>query len=202
VTDSDKKAPPMELLGKINDSLRAYFDVRRQRSELRLAQQKEQDALAAKYDELDKPLSAQEAELASTLRSLLVPNKAILLTGKLRSFKTTFGIVSYKQKAETTKVINADGLRKQAKKDGKLTTLGEFTRTWKPKKIKDIQAWLAANPKSAPKYAPFLETDGGFDELFVKPDTAYFTEFDPNKLTNSSVNLGLAENEDNTSPVA
>jgi phage host-nuclease inhibitor protein Gam len=192
-----------ELLGSVNEALREYFDVRRQRAENALAQQKEQDVLTAKYSELDKPLAEREAELGAKLRELLVPNKAMLLTGKLRSFKTTFGIVSYKQKAETTKVVDVNGLRKQARKDGKLTTLGEFTRTWKPKKIKDIQAWLKANPKLAAKYLPFLESSGGFDELFVKPDTAYFTEYDTNRLTNESVNLGRADDaEDDKSPDA
>lgn len=204
MTDSNEPNEGIkQLLTQVNVALREFFDVRRQRAENALAQQKAQDALTAKYSELDQPLAEREAELGSRLRELLVPNKAKLLTGKLRSFKTTFGIVSYKQKAETTKVIDAEGLRRQAKKDGKLTTLGEFTRTWKPKKIKDIQAWLKDNPKLAAKYLPFLDTDGGFDELLVKPDTAYFTEYDTNRLTNHSVNLGRADdNEDDKSPDA
>jgi hypothetical protein len=200
---SSENLPSRELLSSIGEALRTYFDARRQRAQYALELQKEQDHLSQKYARLDAPLALLESEMAAELRELLVPNKALLLGGKLRSFKATYGIVSFKQKAETKKVSNADGLRMQAKKDGKLTTVGYFTRTWKPKKIKDILAWLKENPKLAPKYEQFLETTGGYDELYVKPDTAFFTKYDPNRLTESAVNLGRADDaEDETSPDA
>lgn len=200
---SSENLPSRELLSSIGEALRTYFDARRQRAQYALELQKEQDHLSQKYARLDAPLALLESEMAAELRELLVPNKALLLGGKLRSFKATYGIVSFKRKAETTKVVDVDGLRKQAKKDRKLTTLGTFTRTWKPKKIKDIQAWLKNNPEQAAKYLPFLQTDGGFDELYVKPDTAFFTKYDPNRLTESAVNLGRADDaEDETSPDA
>lgn len=195
--------PPTQLLSSISKALQAYFNVRRQRAQYALERQTEQDHLSEKYAKLDAPLAKLESEMAAQLRELLIPNKTLLLTGKLRSFKTMFGIVSFKQKAVTTKVADPEGLRRQAKKDGKLTTLGEFTRTWKPKKIKGIQTWLKDNPKQAAKYLPFLQTDGGFDELYVKPDDAFFTQYDPNKLTESAVNSGRADDaEDDTSPDA
>jgi len=190
------------LLKTINTALKEYFDVRRQRAELKLKYEKKQAAVTTKYQAKDEPLAVLEAELAIKLRALIVPNELLLLGGKLRSFATTFGKVSFKRKAETTKIVDAAGFEQQARKDRNLTTLGSFVRTWKPLPIKDIKSWMKANPKAARRYAPFMETGGDYDELYVKPNEPYLTEHDPNQLTASSVNLGKVEVSQDESPDA
>lgn len=195
--------PKKGLLKTINQTLKEYFDVRRERAEIKLVFEKKQSKLAAKYQKSDEPLATLEEELAIKLRSLIIPNELILLGGKLRSFATHFGKISFKKKAETTKVADPAGFEATARKDGTLTTLGSFTRTWKPFKIKDILAWMAANPKRAKKYQQFMEKNGGYDELFVKPNDPYLTDHDPNRLTVESVNLGEAKiSQDEQSPDA
>lgn len=193
VSDTNEEPQPVkELRQSINQTLREYFDVRRQRSQNQLDLANKQSALVAEFEKIDKPLGEREDALAATIRQLVIPNRLLLLTGKLRSFAGTYGNVAFKKKAETLKITDAAGFEKQARRDGNLKRLGKFVRTWKPT-MKVVTEWLKSNPDQAKRYDPFVERGGGFDELFVQSNDAYITEFDPNRLTVKSVNLGPAE---------
>jgi phage host-nuclease inhibitor protein Gam len=205
LNDSNDEQTVKELLSTVNIVLRMYFDVRRQRRQNELDLANKQSALVAEFEKLDQPLSEREAELAASLREQLIPNRVRLLTGKLKSFATTYGSVSWVQKRETLKVIDPKGLEKMARRDRKLGMLGKFVREWKHD-AKKVAVWLKANPDQAKRYEPFVKRDGGYDELFVQSNDAYIKEFDPNRLTDKSVNLGPVDDnkdaEDNASPDA
>lgn len=203
MTDSQEvtEDPVTSLRRQIGTTLKQYFDVRRQRAELKLDHEKKQRKLTEKYEKKDAPLGTLEAELAATLRALVIPNELVLITGRLRSFAARYGNVSFKKKAVSTKIVDPAGFERQARKDRLLTKLGKFVRTWKPDSKAAI-AWLQANPVPATKYEPFLERDGGYDELFVRPNEPYLTEFDPNQLTVKAVNLGRTDNSQDESPDA
>jgi hypothetical protein len=188
--DPNKKAT---LLGEINSTLKTYFDARRQRAQLRLKFERKQAKLTSKFEQEDLPQKAIEEEAAARLRELIVPNSALLISGKLRSFATNFGSVSFKKKPVTESIVDKASFERVARTDGTLKVLGTFTRTWKPKPIKEIKAWMASNPKRAKKYASLITENGGEDQLFVKPSDPYLKEYDPNRLTPESVNLGVVE---------
>lgn len=183
-----------DLAQAIGQSLREYFDVRRQRSQNRLDLANQQTALVAEFEKIDKPLGEREDALASKIRQQVIPNKVLLLSGKLKSFATTYGSVSFKKKAETTKIVDAAGFENQARRDGNLKRLGKFVRTWKPD-IKAVAAWLKSNPDEAKRYEPFIERGGDFDELLVQSNAAYIKEFDPNRLTEKAINLGPVDDK-------
>lgn len=187
---------PKKFFKTLSQTLKEFFDVRRERAANTLKLEKKQAKLSDKFARLDEPLAQREEELAEVLRALLVPNKFRLLTGKLRSFKTTYGEVSYSKKKETTSITDAKGLEKQARKDGNLGALGKFTRTWKPV-LTNVVSFMETKPQSVTKkYEPFLAYDGGYDELFVKPNEPYIKEFDPDRLSVSRVPLGPSPDPD------
>jgi phage host-nuclease inhibitor protein Gam len=189
---SQKAELPKRFMETLNDALKEYFDVRRDRAALKLKQEKKQAKLSDKFAQRDAPLVAREAELKEILRGLLIPNKAMLLSGKLRSFKTTYGEVFFTKKRESTSFTDTRGLEAQARKDRNLKALGKFKRTWSPN-LDAVVAFIKNQPKAvAEKYEPFLSTSGGFDELSVRPNEPYITEFDPNRLSYSKVKLGPA----------
>jgi hypothetical protein len=176
---NQEAALPNQFMETLNDALKEYFDVRRDRAALKLKREKKQAKLSNKFALRDAPLAAREAELAATLRGLLIPNKALLLSGKLRSFKTTYGEVFFAKKRDSTSITNPSGLEKRARRDGNLKALGKFKRTWSPN-LAEVVAFIKTQPKAvAKKYEPFLSHSGGFDELSVRPNEPYVTEFDP-----------------------
>lgn len=180
-----------DVLQTLGETLKKFFDVRRERAMLKLKHDKKVAKATAKFQEADEPLSKLEAELLLELRALVIPNKAILLSGKLKSFATTFGIVSFTQKAEAYRVTDPKGFEKKARRERRLRELGNIVQTWKPN-AKLINKWLQSNPAAAKRFGPFIEKVGGYDELFVQPNDAYLTDYDPNRLTVRSVNLGPA----------
>jgi hypothetical protein len=189
---NQEAALPKRFMETLNDALKEYFDVRRDRAALKLKLEKKQSKLNDKFALRDALLAAREAELAATLRGLLIPNKALLLSGKLRSFKTTYGEVFFAKKRESTSIKDVRGLEKRARRDGNLKALGKFKRTWSPS-LDSVVKFIKDQPKAvAKKYEPFLSHSGGFDELSVRPNEPYITEFDPNRLSVNKVNLGPA----------
>lgn len=194
---------PKKFFKTLNQTLKDYFDVRRDRAANKLKLEKKQAKLTEKFALMDEPLAKLEDELAETLRALLIPNKARLLTGRLRSFKTNYGEVFFAKKKESTSIKDPKGLEKQARKDGNLRTLGKFTRTWKPV-LTAVVEFMATKPEAiTKKYEPFLSHDGGYDELSVKPNEPYIKEYDPNRLSVSKVPLGPApDSQDEQSPDA
>ncbi|MGB3946187.1 MAG: hypothetical protein WBK76_05120 [Candidatus Saccharimonadales bacterium] len=179
------------LAKKIGKRLRKYFNVRRQRAELKLDYEAKKAKLDKKFSQEDEPLGKLQAELEVELRALVIPNRVILLTGRLKSFATSFGSVSLKEKPESFTIINASGVEAQARKDGWLNKLGKFTRTWK------------TDARAAQRYKPFVEQTGGYEELFVKPNSTYYTDYDPDQLTPKSINLGaVTDSSQDESPDA
>lgn len=190
VTDTtDKKLT--SVVQAIGETLKKYFDVRRERAMLKLKHDKKVAKATAKFQEADEPLGKLEAELLLELRALIIPNKMILLSGKLKSFATAFGSVSFAHKTEAYRVTDPKGFEQKARKERRLTLLGKFVRTWKPD-AKKIDKWLRTDPYAVKRYEPFVEKVGGYDELFVQPNDVYLTDYDPNRLTARSVNLGPA----------
>lgn len=193
---------PKSFFKKLNDTLKEYFDVRRDRAGNKLKLEKKQAKLNDKFALKDEPLAKREDELAEVLRTLLIPNKARLLTGKLRSFKTNYGEVFFAKKKKSTSITDAKGLEKQARKDGNLRELGKFKRSWSPV-LTAVVKFIDTKPKSiTKKYEPFLAHDGDYDELSVRPNEPYIAEFDPDHLSVSKVNLGPAPDSQDESPDA
>ena len=191
-----------DLAKTIGKRLRKYFNTRRQRAELKLDYDKKKAKLDKKFSSADEPLATLQAELEAELRALVIPNRVILLSGRIKSFATTFGSVSFKEKSESFTIVDADGVQAQARKDGLLNKLGKFTRTWKPS-AKDVIKLMKSDARAAKRYAPFVQRTGGYEEMFVKPNSTYYTDFDPNQLTPSSINLGaVAEDSQDESPDA
>lgn len=184
---TDSTSP--DVIKTIGQTLKQFFDIRRERAELKLKYDKRIAKATAKFQKADEPLAQQEALLFTELRTLIIPNKAMLLSGKLKSFATTFGIVSFGQKAESYKVVDPKAFEKKARQERRLTQLGKFVRSWKPD-ANTISNWLKSDPKAAERYSSVVEKVGGYDELSVKPNDSYLTDYDPNRLTAKSVNLG------------
>ncbi len=198
-TPDDASAAVAKKVGK---RLRKYFNVRRQRAELKLDYEAKKAKLDKKFSQADEPLGKLQAELEVELRALVIPNRVILLTGRLKSFATSFGSVSLKEKPESFTIINASGVEAQARKDGWLNKLGKFTRTWKPE-AKVIVNLMKTDARAAQRYKPFVEQTGGYEELFVKPNSTYYTDYDPDQLTPKSINLGaVTDSSQDESPDA
>lgn len=190
-TTDSQRTGVLETLG---DTLRKYFDVRRERAALKLKYDRKVARVTAKFQKADESLGKLETELFLELRALIIPNKALLLSGKLKSFATTFGIVSFTNKPLAYRVKDPKGFEQKARKERRLSLLGKFVRTWKPD-AKKIDAWLKSDAKAAKRYGVFVEKVGDYDELFVKPNDAYLTSYDPNRLTAEKVNLGPVSEE-------
>lgn len=190
MTDSDAGALKT-LVQAIGPKLKEYFDVRRERAENKIKFDKKQSKLTAKYAKADEPLARREEELAAALRELIIPGKLLLISGKIKSVATTFGNISFASKPVAYRVIDARGFEAKARKERRLNQLGQLVKTWKPN-AKNISKWLQSDQAAAKRYAPFVERVGGYDELSVKPNAAYLTDFDPNRLTEQGVNLGPA----------
>jgi phage host-nuclease inhibitor protein Gam len=196
VTDTTEapEDPTTNLKKKVGKRLRKYFSIRRQRAELKLGYDNKKAKLDKKFNKADEPLAKLQAELEAELRALVIPNRVILMAGKLKSFATTFGSVSIKEKPESFKIIKDEGVEAPARKDGWRDKLGKFTRTWKPD-AKVIINLMKTDPKAAKRYAPYVDHTGGFEEMFVKPNETYYTDHDPDRLTPKSVNLGSVETD-------
>lgn len=188
---------PDNVKKSIGELLRELFDIRRQRLQLQneylIEESKRKDVFAIE----DAPLAKRQAKIVGELHTLITNNKGNLLTGKLKSFAMTYGKVAFKAKRLVFKIADKKAVEKLARKDGILNTVGKFERVWKPD-AKALEAWLAANPGKAKKYAPFVEKTGGYDEVFAQPNGAYLTEFDPNRLTAEGIKL---EKEEPTSDI-
>lgn len=191
-TTETQQDPVAGLKKKIGKRLRKYFGVRRQRAELKLDYDNKKAKLDKKYHQADEPLAKLQAELEAELRALVIPNRVVLLTGRLKSFATTFGSVSIKEKPESFTIVNPGGIEDQARKDGWLNKLGKFTRTWKPDASVVIDL-MKTDARAAKRYAPFVEQTGGFEEMRVRPNETYYTDYDPDRLTPKSINLGSIE---------
>lgn len=191
MTDSAAQTddPTEGLVKKIGKRLRKYFEIRRERAELKLDHDKKAARLTAKFEKADEPLAKHQAELEAEIRALIVPNRVALMSGKLKSFATAFGLVSLTWKPASFTITDPKGLEQQARKDGDLKRLGKFKRTWSPT-AKLVIDMMKSDTKRAKRYGPYVQPTGGFDELFVQPNETYYTDYDPNQLTPKSVNLG------------
>jgi hypothetical protein len=203
VTDSsDQEAAGFTaFVAQLDNMLREFFNVRREQAALGLREQKEVDELKAHYAELTKPYADREAELKVMLAAMIVPQKAMLINGRLRSFSTRYGDVLFEKKRETTKVIDTAGVEAVARKRGELLKLGTFSRVWKLDTKRFVKRFKA-DKVFARHYASFVEQTGGQDELFVRPNDRFIKKFDNDRLTDKRVPLGPAPDVQDESPDA
>lgn len=183
-----KTSASPELLGKINELFRTLADLIRRQAQLKLDFKKKSDQLKGRFDRANTQIEEEVKSIKIQLKELIVENRSVLFSGKMKSFATLFASFSFRNVTTRFKVTDKAAALKEARRLGIMRKVcsKQVVYTMDPSKLK---AYLDTHPEHFERFADYIELGDTNESLSVKPNETYHAQHDTKRLTAEAITL-------------